>query len=386
MSGRLASVIAVAAVLLGAAVGFSANARADAIASGTADPALCAPPPLGFGPGEGLNDPTMPPTIGDVRIAMLFVDFADAPGDSTPQSISAAYAPYVTEWYERVSYGRLHLSVQPVQRWLRLPRTLAAYRGEGFDGAFEAAVTAAEGELDFSRFAAVYLILPRAAGPLASTIVDHEPHAVGGAAIRSWVWLSADSLDVARANVLVHETGHVLGLPDLYGERSRAASMHRWDVMAAGGPSGLFAWHRWKLGWLDARQVVCLRRSTSTLTLTPLERPGGTKAVMVRSGNGVVVIEVRQRLGEDRAICRAGVLFSRVDFVRGDPDRELAVPISIRAAQRATPRNLGRCGPQWRVPFRLRRREPSGATAYSVQLRLLRAFADGSYRVRVTIR
>jgi hypothetical protein len=144
--------------------------------------------------------------------------------------------------------------------------------------------------------------------------------------------------------------------------------------------------HRWKLGWLDARQIVCLRRSTSTLTLTPLERPGGTKAVMVRSGNGVVVIEIRQRTGEDRAICRAGVLFSRVDFVRGDPDRELAVPISIRAPQRATPRNLGRCGPQWRVPFRLRRREPSGATAYSVQLRLLRAFADGSYRVRVTIR
>jgi len=127
----------------------------------------------------------MPPTIGDVRIAMLFVDFADAPGENSPQSIAAAYVPYVTEWYERVSYGRLLLSVQPVQRWLRLPRTLTAYRGDGFDGAFEAAVAAVEGELDFSGFAAVYLILPRAAGPLASTIVDHEPHAVGGAAIRS---------------------------------------------------------------------------------------------------------------------------------------------------------------------------------------------------------
>jgi len=183
----------------------------------------------------------MPPTIGDVRIAMLFVDFADAPGENSPQSIAAAYVPYVTEWYERVSYGRLLLSVQPVQRWLRLPRTLTAYRGDGFDGAFEAAVAAVEGELDFSGFAAVYLILPRAAGPLALTIVDHEPHAVGGAAIRSWVWLSADSLDVVRANVLVHETGPVLGLPDLYGERNRAATMHRWDVMAAGGPSGLFA-------------------------------------------------------------------------------------------------------------------------------------------------
>ena len=137
------------------------------------------------------------------------------------------------------------------------------------------------------------------------------------------------------------------------------------------------------------------RREQSTVDRSgvPAVRNRVVRARFLRStpplgatGAALAPTAANARRGEDRAICRAGVLFSRVDFVRGDPDRELAVPISIRAAQRATPRNLGRCGPQWRVPFRLRRREPSGATAYSVQLRLLRAFADGSYRVRVTIR
>jgi M6 family metalloprotease-like protein len=349
------------------------------------DPTECAPPALGFGAGEGANDPRLPPTVGELRIAMLFVDFSDSPGSVAPQAIHGTYVPHVVDWYRRVSYGRLQISVEPVLRWIRLPSTLAEYRQTLFDGAIEAAVQAVDPELDFGRFDALFVITPGEVGPLASTIVDHDPLHVDGAAITSWVWLSARTLDVARANVLVHETGHVLGLPDLYDES--ASSHHRWDVMTASGAGGMFAWHRWKLGWLDGSQIVCLRRGAATVTLAPVERPGGTKALVFRTRNGAVVVEVRQRLGEDAAICRTGVLLSRVDFLKGSPGRAggEVVPIRIRAAQGETARNLSRCGPQWRAPFSLRRREPSRVTAFGLRLRLLRAFADGSYRVQLKV-
>jgi hypothetical protein len=59
--------------------------------------------------------------------------------------------------------------------------------------------------------------------------------------------------------------------------------------MATGGTigvaGGMYAWHRWKLGWLDDAQIACLARARRrTARVTPLERGGGVKAFVVRSG------------------------------------------------------------------------------------------------------
>lgn len=381
MRGRriAAAACAVAAVLVADVAGETHAA------STAAEPGECAPPALGFGAGEGRNDPALPPTVGDLRVGMLFVDFSDAPGAVAPQAIHNAYIPHVIEWYRKVSYGGLRISVEPVLRWLRLPRTLAEYQQTRFDGAIEAAVQTVDAELDFGRFQALLVITPGEVGPLASTIVNHDPLRADGAAITSWVWLSARTLDVERANVLVHETGHVLGLPDLYAQN--AFSHHRWDVMTASGAGGMFAWHRWKLGWLDESQIICLTRGAVTVTLTPVEQAGGTKAVVFRARNAAVVVEVRQRLNEDAAICRTGVLLYRVDFLKGSPGRPggQVVPVRIRSAQPDRGRNLTHCGPQWRAPFSLRRGEPSRVAAFGLRLRLLRALLGGSYRVQVKV-
>ena len=61
-------------------------------------------------------------------------------------------------------------------------------------------------------------------------------------------------------NVLAHETGHVFDLPDLYhrptdGKGDWDTYVGDWDVMGSqfGLAPDLFGWHKWKLGWLDAR-------------------------------------------------------------------------------------------------------------------------------------
>jgi len=165
------------------------------------------------------------------------------------------------------------------------------------------------------------------------------------------------------------------------------STQHYWDVMTASSSGGLFGWHRWKLGWLDRSQVVCLgRRSTVTVTLAPIERAGGKKVIVSRVGQAVVVVEVRRASAEDALLCASGILAYRVDFFAGSPLNagSRRVPIELHPARRADPRRWDRCGPEWRAPLALGRAQVSRATAWKHEIRLLKRSPDGSYRVRVS--
>jgi M6 family metalloprotease-like protein len=343
---------------------------------------VCTPPNLGFGAGEGANAAQLPPTTGELRIAMLFVDFSDSPGSVTPRALFDSYVPRVVDWYRRVSYGRLQIRVEPLLRWLRLPRTLDEYDRLNFEGAAEAAVAAADADVDFARYDALYLVPSMPS--LASTIVDDVPIRVDGSAIHSWSWLATGSLQ-RLPFVAIHETGHVLGLPDLYGSVSNQS---RWDVMsAAARGGGMFAWHRWKLGWLDASQIVCVvGRGRTQVVLTPIERAGGRKAIVSRVGRTAIVVEVRRPEAEDASLCLGGVLVYRVDFVAGSPEKagSRLRPIQLHQARADDSRRTTRCGSEYRAPLGLGRGRVGRATAWGHDILLVKRLQGSSYRVRVT--
>ncbi len=132
--------------------------------------------------------------------------------------------------------------------------------------------------------------------------------------------------------MLAHETGHVFDLPDLYhrpvdGKGDWDTHVGDWDLMGsqfALAPD-LFGWHKWKLGWLEPRQVRCVQEGGPVrLTLEPLGAgPGtpvtgtagapsfglgrGTKLAVVRTGaDSALAFEVRGPFGNDRAACLPG--------------------------------------------------------------------------------
>ena len=188
---------------------------------------------------------------------------------------------------------------------------------------------------------------------------------------------------------LVHETGHMLGLPDLYVLRANV-TYHSRDIMASGAtpdgfafPGGMVAWHRWKLGWIDPQQLACLNgRRRVDATVTPLERPGGVKAIVFRGSRFACVAEVRQRIAEDARICRTGVLIYRVDFAAGAG----AADIALAQARSDGPGPTSRCGFQAGAPFKLGRGEIKRRREGPLLFELVRALPDGSYRIRVTRR
>lgn len=190
------------------------------------------------------------------------------------------------------------------------------------------AVTAADRQVDFSRYDVVYFVAdPDAPGvdSDATKVVNFDrPMRADGADIKRIV--TVFERHPPDRNVLAHETGHVFDLPDLYhrptdGKGDWDTHVGDWDVMGSqfGLSPDLFGWHKWKLGWLDRRQVACVEGKGRRLTLEPLSaRParggvGGTKLAVVRTGRGsAIAVEARGATGIDRATCREGVLVYRV--------------------------------------------------------------------------
>jgi M6 family metalloprotease-like protein len=305
------------------------------------------------------------------------------PADAAPDASTApptAMLDAAADWFRAVSYGRLTYRVETVPRWLALPARSGEYVADS--GRYLAdAVAAADPFVDFSAIDVVYLA-PSSRTPETATFALLNGFGVraDGRDIRFWVpFGAAFAAAFGFPEGLVHETGHLLGLPDLY-IRNTPSSFHRWDVMAARWPAELLAWHRWKLGWLDETQIVCLsRRGSRTVTLTPVERPGGTKAVFVERGTRVYAVEVRAREGYDRSLCDTGVLVYKVDQT---PFRRS--PVRIYAAQSDRNPPARDCAGIWNAPYDAGRGEVRSLRLSGLRVEVLARRADGSRVVRVT--
>jgi hypothetical protein len=110
----------------------------------------------------------------------------------------------------------------------------------------------------------------------------------------------------------------MFGLPDLYAYANTAQHRYMgvWDYMGnIFDFTDLTAWQRRNIAWLDHAQLLCGRSTgTSWAMLSPLGSTGGDKALFVRTGTYTgLVVENRQRVGNDRNICKTGALVYVVD-------------------------------------------------------------------------
>ncbi|MCW8098591.1 M6 family metalloprotease domain-containing protein [Streptomyces tauricus] len=288
---------------------------------------------------------------------MVFLSFPDAAPLTRPAELTADYFPATSRFFERASYGKFQLRPHPLREWIRMPRASTAYaiqrdwNAASRSAYLRDALAAADSRVDFSRYDVVYFVAdPDAPG------VDSDATKV----VNMDVPLRADGTDIRRIVtvfekhppdrlVLAHETGHVFDLPDLYhrpvdGKGDWDTYVGDWDLMGSqfGLAPDLFGWHKWKLGWLEPRQVACVRDAGgrgTRLTLEPLAAgsgvaaaggtaagapgsepgwagfgtAGGTKLAVVRTArDSAIAFEVRGPAGNDEEACSQGVLVYRV--------------------------------------------------------------------------
>lgn len=257
--------------------------------------------------------------LGQIRGVMLFVDFSDAPGTESTNTLFDQIVPFWVKWYADVSNGRVLMNITPVPKWFRMPKASSEYAPDPFhyDPSYmNDAIAAADAEVDFSRYQIVYVI------PTGMARIERRqsPYSVPGGGIKSQDGEILHATYVGRDTrvswVFIHETLHHLGLPDLYdfqGDALRHAGA--WDIMADGRyEQEVLAWHKWKLGWLDPDAIRCLEgRGQLEETISPSETTGKVRMVVVPTGPSTAyVVEVRRPIGHDGRLCQ-GVLVYTVD-------------------------------------------------------------------------
>ena len=315
------------------------------------DPSACRPPGTPYTTAGFPLPPEAAPSIGTMRVAVLFIDFPDAQADQRTQDEAALGLPYAEAYLEAASYGRLDVEFIPLHGWLRAEHSFTEYLGEVDLGdmrvfASAEAIRLADPSFDFTGIHTVMTVLP-------SSRFGAGDHTFGSAytdegEMTLMAGINTVPLDEPRdpepwGYIAAHELAHSLGLSDLYPydearfERPEPPPPRIW-VRSEFGLMGLhtafqahpedsrieitgrytygaqvtgytfqldaiemLAWSRWQLGWLDESQVLCLTADRSRVRLSPVADPGdaAVMAAVPLSETEVLVVEVRVKVGYD---------------------------------------------------------------------------------------
>ena len=110
--------------------------------------------------------------------------------------------------------------------------------------------------------------------------------------------------------VVAHETGHLLGLPDLYDTVGDGAGIGRWGLMGSGNhllpdrPAHMTAWSKAELGWVTE---VVIDRDT-TLEIGPIISSDTSYILPIPHTSEYLIVENRQPIGSDVNLYSAGLL------------------------------------------------------------------------------
>ncbi len=382
-------------VLTATSEGVSATADVQVVATGSVAPDLCAL--VGPGPESHVHPFPVEETIGELRAIMLFADFSDAPASEVTRPLYDLTVPLAQEWFDEVSGGRFTFTVDAVHQWFRAPGVSSSYDAstyEGHERYIADIANLANPTVDFSPYDAIFIVASDGSRQSGSFANPGFRFRLDGVEIRAGVTMGTGIRSSVPAGfgayLTVHETGHLLGLPDLYRygagtfEISQAA-VGVWDVMSwSGGGAHVLTWHKWKLEWLDDDRVDCLGDVSVERTVEPFDALAGSQALIVPlSASRLLVIEARRARGFDERLCEEGVLAYVVDVgAAGGSD-----PIRLKSARADRDRTLAAgnaCGPLYESSFGVGSGRISRFfdRADGVSVEVTEDLGDG-YRVRV---
>ncbi|WP_327125435.1 M6 family metalloprotease domain-containing protein [Streptomyces sp. NBC_01727] len=361
---------------------------------------------MGVQMSEGMPTPTgYSRSTGEVHALNLMIDFPDAPGAGSAMDRLGEFFPQTTAWFRTSSYGRLvYRPEAPVKSWLRMPLPFSAYgieRGSPYEPGYrrlvQDLVAIADPKVDFREYDLVNVLVTPNAGPSAlDTVLSVTFSGNADAPLADGVPLANTSFIYSRQDdgsgtyaqngyrVLPHENSHVFGLPDLY-TMEGGGSVGHWDIMSEdwGANNDLLGWHKWKLGWLDGKQISCASKpGTTDRILGPLATRGGLKLAFVPlSAESGYAVEVRTQAGNDRAVCRPGVLIYKV---RSDVDTgqgPIAVADSTKGSRGCT-RSPNVQAELSDAPFQPGQTFTNAADG--IRISVVDKDSKGNYRVRIT--
>ncbi len=281
------------------------------------------------------------PILGQLSAVVILVEFQDLRHQRPVSDIQQLVFKDLAQYWHDVSYGKVTLTGKVVG-WVTASQTYASYLASDSPQTEYSlildAVNQVGSQVDFRQYG--YVIVVHAGQDRSYTLNKNDLETT--ASIGTGTLTTKSGQVTVGVSLLAefdplgpyaHNLGLNFGLPDLwdYNILNSACAycddfVGEWDVMAHGfwanngsTPVQPSVWSKIQLGWLDASQVVTAAASggittAENLTVTPLDTPGGVKALKFPvTSTTYYLVEVRRRVGWDLYIPDEGVVIYYVN-------------------------------------------------------------------------
>ena len=262
--------------------------------------------------------------LGTVKIAVIPVDFENAPGEGSPADLYNDDIQKMIEWADYFSLGKMNYEIEfNAPEWIRAPRGAEWYTCNQCKGnkrelqtkerAAQELVATADVLYDFTGVEMVYFVFPLKAeaqfgtsaygfnlpmatdeGPITASVYGEMGGVVGAQSDRSVIWDHA-----------VHELLHFQGF---VGHGPSNWTGHYISVDQWGPSKAVSSWEGFLNEWFDEEQILCLDSKSIGeevfVTLDAITNFGPKhESVMVRLNNEEIIVVERHEEGPFTTIC-----------------------------------------------------------------------------------
>jgi hypothetical protein len=262
--------------------------------------------------------------LGTVKIAVIPVDFDNAPGEGSPEDLYRDDIQKMIEWGDFFSRGKMNYEIEfNASEWIRAPRgaewyTCTQCKGakpelQPKDSAAQEMISAADKAYDFTGVEIVYFVFPALAeekfgttaygfnvpfdtdeGPIAASVYGEMGGVVGAKSDRSVIWDHA-----------VHEILHFQGF---VGHGPSNWTGHYITVDQWGPSKAVTSWEAFLNEWFDEQEILCLDSSSINqeifVTLDAIANFGPKhESVMIRLNNEEIIVVERHEEGPYTKVC-----------------------------------------------------------------------------------
>lgn len=343
MLKRILPTLMISTIIFSGFVPSSASANSVTPVSELSDPTLCKieqhPDKLWTTRSGFPQHPDYLINKNKLNVQLIYVDASDLRSNVSPSRDARFWINGVGKFLNDMAEGKVTFNFNFENKYFRLPKPITSYgitrEKQGDTVAFvQAAIDAADKEVDFTNVDFVIVILPP---NVTAKQVDYSPaipleksfpFRTDEGLVYKATLAGQDTRWPEGHTLISHEMGHLLGLQDFYWYgwkpgmpyEQQFKFMGHFDNMnfAPGKAREWVAWNRWLLGFLSDSQVRCVTNQSATIhELTAVStRSNNPKLVVIPIDKySAIVIESRRKARHDKQTLTKnnGLLVYRVD-------------------------------------------------------------------------
>jgi hypothetical protein len=264
------------------------------------------------------------PSTGNIKIAIIPVDFSNAVGSGDPQAMFRDDVNQIVSWGAYFSRGKMSYEVDlSATSWIRAPRGADWYtctscgKGSTVDkqpqqAGIQELVSAADPYYDFSGVDYLYFVVPIEAeqqfgtAPIGGGTFNSNE---GSFTAQAYGEMGASyGIQTDRTKIWDHAVHEILHPQGFIGHGPSNGSGYYISTDQWGPSKAVTSWEAFLNGWFDSNEVLCLRKETlnqeTYISLDSIDNFGpGKESIMIRLSSDELIVIERRGPGPFSSVC-----------------------------------------------------------------------------------